>query len=109
MMNLTKLMQELVAVCPSVVGVASDGRVDFTSGSSWRAGDVERDADCALVAKVLAAHDSTPTRAELRLVAYRAAWTIDEHLEALHESAMGRPEKLTALNALREQIRQEIQ
>ena len=49
------------------------------------------------------------TKAESRLAAYRAAWTTDEHLEALHEAAMGRPEKLSALNAKREQIRQEIQ
>jgi len=48
------------------------------------------------------------TVSERRRDAYAAAWTNDEFQEAVFENLNGKPEKLTALNAKREEIRTRI-
>ena len=48
------------------------------------------------------------TVAERRRDAYAAAWTNDEFQEAVLEHLSGKPEKLSALNAKRNEIRERI-
>lgn len=49
--------------------------------------------------------DYTPPYTELRLDAYRIAFTLDELMEALFEQQEGRPEKMNALQSRRAAIK----